>query len=203
MGNFDRPLTKSDWAEMAIDKQWVTLEVMGFLKEEKPESNPTDSMAATINMTPDSPASENPPPPKSTEEVQTYSADRPTGVWHYLRDAERGKRIPKEKSPKGEDPKGKWPKRKSYEEKDAQGKDRKGKIDAGKEEDLEEGGDEPSQRVKDAVFHYSPNTHGCRIWHRRGRWMNDIIESTSARWAVGSIGMEHGATREIQRMQKS
>ena len=31
--NCDRPLTKNDWLEMTIDKQWVTLGAMGFLKE--------------------------------------------------------------------------------------------------------------------------------------------------------------------------
>ena len=109
--NCDRPLTKKDWVDMAIDKQWATLGAMGFLKEEKQSENPTDSATVATNATSDSPESAN--PPKAPWRVQTYSADPSPKVRHYLRDGEGDGNIKKEKIPKEWSQKDKIPKTKT------------------------------------------------------------------------------------------
>ena len=100
--------------------------------------NPTDSTAVSIDVTSDIPSSAKPPPPKATGAVQTYSADPPTGVRHYLGDAGR----------KGNDtewgfqmrkPQRGRAQRKDSKGTDSTGKDRKGKSDTENGEDLEEG----------------------------------------------------------------
>ena len=88
MESCSRPLTKTDCVEMTTDKKWATLEVMGFLKEEK-QGGPTDSMAGAVDVATDIPENAEPPPPKAPGGAQTYSEDPTTGIWHYLGDAER------------------------------------------------------------------------------------------------------------------
>ena len=109
LGGCDRPLTKKDWVEMAIDKQWVTLGAMCFLKVEKRGGHPKDPTTATTNAASDSPEIANRPSPKAPGVVQTYSADPSPGVWHYLGDAERIGNDAEGKDNKGEDSKGKEP----------------------------------------------------------------------------------------------
>ena len=82
----------------------------GFLERRETGMNPTESMTVTTNVTTDSPESAKPPTTKAPGKVQTYSADPPTGVWHYLGDAERKGNATEEKGSKGKDPKGERPK---------------------------------------------------------------------------------------------
>ena len=101
--NCDRTLAKNDWEGMTIEKQWVTLDVMGFLGEKKPGGNPTDSTTVTTNVTTDRPERERPPPPQAPGGVQTYSEAPSTGIGHYLGDAERKGKYTNVKIPQGKD----------------------------------------------------------------------------------------------------
>ena len=82
--NCDRPLTKKDWLEMAIDNQWATLGDMGFLEVDTQDANPTESTTVTINVTTDIPSRAKPSPPQAPGRVRTYSEDPPTRAWRYL-----------------------------------------------------------------------------------------------------------------------
>ena len=69
--NRDRSLTKNEWVEMSVEKQWVTLASMGFSKEEKP-GGPTESKTVTINVAHEETERPKPPPPQAPWEFRTY-----------------------------------------------------------------------------------------------------------------------------------
>ena len=115
--NFDRPLTKNDWAEMIIETQWATIEVMGFLEAENPVRNPTESKAVTINSRQEETARPKPPPLKAPWELRTYPedptqepmklADPSSGSANSLGDSDRKERDRKwEIDSEGQEPNG-------------------------------------------------------------------------------------------------
>ena len=77
---------------------------------------------------------------------------------------------------------------------DSKGTDRKGKCDSDEEEDMGGGWNmslSQEERIPSAII---PRIrHVGRIAHRWALGLNVSIENTSARGAIGSIKMEHGA----------
>ena len=101
-------------------------------------------------------------------------------------------------------PKGKSTSGKDFKEKTRTGRSQStGKSDTDKEEDSEEGS---MSLVKEDRMPASiiPRIRRVgRIGHRWALGMNDSIENTAARGAIGSTEMERGAECEIRLGQKS
>ena len=124
----------------------------GFLGWEKPGAESDRLNDCSDQCGERQPVKSKATPPKAPGGVRAYSSDQPTGIWRYCGDSER-----KGKDTKGKDHKGKYPKRKAPEGKDSHGKDSKGIRDS-KDDDMEVGKAESSQRGKGAVVHYYSNT---------------------------------------------
>ena len=64
---------------MGIETRWMTLEAMGFLKEEKP----TESKTVTINVTEEESTRPKPPPPQGPWKFRTYPEDPTQEPWKF------------------------------------------------------------------------------------------------------------------------